>query len=83
MLDDATPSLHPLVANFITTTGCSVPVPHFGTLALAGTTRLDFSLRIGATGSHVPRKGQMQIHAAFMPDAARTAIRTPSGLLPG
>ena len=82
-LNNATPLVQSDYRTFIPNTGCSVPVPHFGTLVLAGTTRLDFSLRIGATGSHVPRKGQMQVHAAFMPDAARTAIRTPSGLLPG
>ena len=30
---------------------------------------LDVSLRIGATGSHVPHKSLNQGHAAFMPDA--------------
>jgi len=36
---------------FIPTTDCSVPVPRIGTLALAGVSRLSFSLYIGATGS--------------------------------
>jgi hypothetical protein len=76
-LDNATPSVQSDYRTFVPTTGCSTPVPRLGTLILAGTTRLDFSLRIGATGSHVPRKSQMQSHAAFMPDAVRTVIRAP------
>jgi hypothetical protein len=82
-LDNATPSVQSDYRTFVPTMGCPAPVPRVGTLALAGATRLDFFLSIGATGSHVPRKGQMQSHAAFMPDAVRTAIRTPSGLIPG
>ncbi len=39
--------------------------------------RLRFSLRIGATGSHVPHKSQDRVLAAFMPDAARTVNRCP------
>jgi hypothetical protein len=32
---------------------------------------------IEATGSHVPHKGLMQVHAAFMPDAAQPSCRPP------
>src|SRR5215469_3915774 len=81
--DNATPSVQFDYRTFRPTMGCSAPVPRLGTLILTGTTRLDFFLRIGATGSHVPRKSQMQSHATFMPDVIRTAARPSSGLLPG
>src|SRR5271157_656112 len=74
-LNNATPSLQPYYRTFITTTGCSAPVPRIGTLILAGTACLDFSLRIGATGSRVPHRSLDQSHAAFMPDAAWAEIR--------
>src|SRR5271165_611103 len=54
-----------------------------GTLILAGAACLDSSLRIGATGSHVPYKSLTQSHAAFMPDAAWAAIRPSPRLIPG
>ena len=82
-LNNATPSLQPHYRTFITTTGCSAPVPRIGTLTLIGTAHLDFSLSIGATGSRVPRKSLVQSHAAFMPDAAWAAIRPPPRLVPG
>ena len=44
---------------------------------------LDFSLSIGATGSHVPHGSLKQVHAAFMPDAARAVSRFSPGLIPG
>jgi hypothetical protein len=44
---------------------------------------LDVSLRIEATGSHVPCKSLPQSHAAFMPDAVWAEIRTPPRLVPG
>src|SRR5689334_25296328 len=50
---------------------------------LIGSTYLDFSLRIGATGSHVPHRSLAQSHAAFMPDAAWAAIRPSPRLFPG
>lgn len=37
---------------------------------LVVTTHLCFSLSIGATGSHVPHKSLVQVHAASMPGAA-------------
>jgi len=82
-LNNATPSLQFHYRTFITTTGCSAPVPRIGTLILAGTTYLDFSLRIGATGSHVPHKSLSCSHAAFMPDAVWAVIRPPPRLIPG
>ena len=35
------------------------------------------------TGSHVPCKSPAQLHAAFMPDVVRAAIRPSPGLVPG
>src|SRR5580692_1260910 len=82
-LNNATPSVQSDYRTFLPTTGCSAPVPHFGTLILAGTTRLDFSLCIRATGSHVPRKSQMQshaLHAGCHPDSNLDTLRTYPGL---
>src|ERR1700733_847930 len=56
-LNNATPSLQPHYRTFVTTTGCSAPVPRIGTLTLIGSTYLDFSLSIGATGSRGPPAG--------------------------
>ncbi len=42
-----------------------------------GFSRLDHSLGIGTTGSHVPYKSLVQLRAACMPDAARAAFRKP------
>jgi hypothetical protein len=82
-LNNAAPSLQLHYRAFITTTSCPAPVPRIGTPILAGASRLDRSLRIGATGSHVPHKSPVQSHAAFMPDAVWAAIRTPPRLVPG
>jgi len=40
-----------------------------------GVSRLDVSLGIGATGSHVPYKSLVELRAAYMPDAARAGFR--------
>ena len=82
-LNNAAPSLQFHYRTFLTTTGCSVPVPRIGTQILTGTTCLDFSLRIGATGSHVPPRSLNWSHAASMPDAVWAAIRPPPRLVPG
>jgi hypothetical protein len=82
-LNNATPSLQPHYRTFIATMGCSAPVPRIGTLTLIGSAYLDFSLSIGATGSHVPHRSLIQSHAAFMPDAAWAAIRPSPRLVPG
>src|SRR5208282_2269037 len=67
-LNNATPSLQPYYRTFLTTTGCSAPVPCIGTLTLIGSAYLDFSLNIRATNSRVPHRSLDQSHAAFMPD---------------
>jgi hypothetical protein len=36
---------------------------------------LGFSLLIEATGSHVPHKGLVQVHATSMPDVAQAGCR--------
>ena len=47
-----------------------------------GLRRLDVSLGIGATGSHVPYKSLVELRAAYMPDAARAGFRAPPELIP-
>jgi hypothetical protein len=42
-----------------------------------GVRRLDFSLGIEATGSHVPYKSLVESRAAYMPDAVRAGSRLP------
>src|SRR5208337_3227197 len=81
--NNATPSLQPYYRTFLTTTGCSAPVPCIGTLTLIGSAYLDFSLNIRATGSRVPHRSLDQSHAAFMPDAAWAEIRPSPRLVPG
>src|SRR5437764_11184658 len=54
-----------------------------GTLVLAVTDRLDFSLNIGTTGSCVPYRSPSQGHAAFMPDAGWSVGRLPPTLARG
>src|SRR5260370_17429561 len=76
-LNNAAPSLQPHYGAFTATTGCSAPVPRFGTLTLVGATYLDFSLRIGPTGSHVPRKSLTRSPPPLIPHAACPAT-TPS-----
>ena len=76
-LDDPTPSLHLHYRDFYTTTSWSVPVPCIGTLTLMGSSHLSFSLNIRTTGSHVPHKSPVQVHATFMPDAAQAVSRSP------
>jgi hypothetical protein len=50
-------------------------VPRIGTQSLTGIARSTRSLCIGTTGSHVPCKSLIQIHAAFEPDAARAGLQ--------
>src|SRR5215207_4041656 len=47
-----------------------------------GLSRLDVSLCIGATGSHVPYKSLIRLRAAYMPDVARAVFRTAPELIP-
>ena len=81
--NDAAPSVQPHYRAFLPTTGCSAPVPRIGTLILMGSPDSDFSLGIGATGSHVPHQSLDRGHAAFMPDAAWAVDRSPPRLIPG
>src|SRR5258708_4388277 len=69
--DTAAPSVQSHYGTFLPTTGCSAPVPRIGTPALAGASRLSFSLSIGTTGSHVPQKSLIRVHAASKPGAAQ------------
>jgi len=63
--------------------GCSAPVPRIGTLALAGASRLRFSLNIGATGSRVPQQSLIRVHAASKPGAARAGLQGSARTNPG
>jgi hypothetical protein len=76
-LNNAAPSVQPHYRAFIPTTGHSAPVLRIGTLALAVGAACGFSLGIGATGSHVPYKSQVELRAAYMPDAARAVSGLP------
>jgi hypothetical protein len=62
---------------------CSGPVPRIGTPALAGTSRLSFSLRIGTTGSRVPQQNLIRVHAASKPGAARAGLQGSARTHPG
>ena len=68
------------------------PQPYYGPLRPCaplrysgprGFSRSDVSLRIGATGSHVPYKSLIRLRAAYMPDAARAGFRATPELIPG
>src|SRR5271166_211416 len=74
-LNNAVPSVQLHYRAFIPTTDRPASVPCIGTLILAGTACLDFSLNIRATGFRVPHRSLDQSHAAFMPDAAWAEIR--------
>src|ERR1019366_3629102 len=43
----------------------------------------EFSLRIGAIGSHVPHESLSRARAAFMPVTARAVSRLPPSFVPG
>ena len=68
---------------FNPTTGYSVPVPHIGTWVLMGITYSDVSCCIEATGSHVPHKSLIRVHAAFKPDAAGAGLQDSAHADPG
>src|SRR6266567_4715789 len=82
-LNNAAPSVQPHYRAFIPTTGHSAPVLRIGTLVLAVLAACDLSLCIGATGSHVPYKSQVELRAAYMPDATRAGFRATPELVPG
>jgi hypothetical protein len=58
-------------------------VATIGTLVLTVFGHLDFSLRVGTTGSHVPYKSPFRLRAAYMPDVARAVFRTTPQLIRG
>ena len=53
-----------------------------GTQSLARITRSTRSLSIGTTGSHVPYKSLLQVHAAFEPDAAWAGLQDSAHAYP-
>src|SRR4051794_1967971 len=71
---------------FLPPTSCSAPVPRPCAPPRysdpCGLSRLDVSLCIGATGSHVPYESLIRLRAAYMPDAARAVFRTAPDLIP-
>src|SRR5216683_820061 len=81
--DDDVPSVQRHYSTFVPTTDAPAPVLRIGTLVLAVTDRLDFSLHIGTTGSCVPYRSPSQGHAAFMPDAGWAVGRLPPTLARG
>src|SRR5205814_9702792 len=81
--DDDVPSVQRHYSTFVPITDASTPVFRIGTLVLAVTDRLDFSLNIGTTGSCVPYRSPSQGHAAFMPDAGWAVGRLPPTLARG
>src|SRR2546429_7312055 len=81
--DDDVPSVQRHYSTFVPITDASAPVFRIGTLVLAVTDRLDFSLNIGTTGSCVPYRSPSQGHAAFMPDAGWAVGRLPPTLARG
>jgi hypothetical protein len=90
-LDTAAPSLQPHYRAFITTTSSSAPVLRLSPSILAGVSDLDLLLAIvhkaraaiATTGSHVPNKSLIWVHAAFQPDAAKTGLQGSVLAYPG
>src|SRR5215469_9552012 len=76
-LNNATPSVRPHYRALFPTTGRSAPVPRLDTLILMGATHLDFSLRIWATGSHIPCKSPAH-EAELIRRVASRLARYPS-----
>ncbi len=75
--NNAAPSVQPHYRAFIPTTSRSAPHAPHRYSGPCGFSRLDVSLGIGTTGSHVPYKSLLQLRAPYMPDAARAAFRQP------
>lgn len=75
--NNATPSVQTYYGAFVPGTGCSAPMSRISNLFLAGSSRLNFSLRIGTPGSLVPCRSPAQTLGAFMPDAVWAELRTP------
>ena len=82
-LNTTAPSVQRHYRAFNPTTGCSAPVPRISTSGLAGTAHSTISLSIRTTGSPVPCKSLIQIHAAFQPDAVWAGLQVSAQTLPG
>ena len=75
---------------FSTTTSSSALVPRLSPSNLAGASDLDLPLvivhkaraSIAVTGSHVPSKSLILVHAAFRPDAAEASFKASPLLIP-
>jgi hypothetical protein len=74
LLDDATPLLHP-VSGTSRLLRVALPLCLASVLSSLRVLRLDFSLGIKTTGSHVPYKSLDHVHATFMPDADQAVDR--------
>src|SRR5437763_15691751 len=81
--DDDVPSVQRHYSTFVPTTDAPAPVFRIGTLVLAVTDRLDFSLHIGTTGSCVPYRSPSQGHDAFITVAGWAVGRLPTTLYCG
>src|ERR1700738_4441221 len=76
--DDLPPSLHEHYTRFITTTGQSAPLRRIGTFGLAVGAACAFPCH-RRPGSHVPYQSQIELRAAYMPDAAwAVSVHPPS-----
>src|SRR5712691_2051967 len=82
-LDDATPSLHPLIADFLATTSCSLPLPRLGTLILVGPPLGFLPLH---RGTRFPRSAQepgprsRRLHAGRHPSSRQAPARAAPGV---
>ena len=81
-LNTTAPSVQRHYRAFNPTTGCSAPVLRLGTRDLTGIARSTSSLSIGATGSPVPCKSLIQVHAAFEPGAAGAGLQISAPTYP-
>jgi hypothetical protein len=77
-LNNATPSVRPHYRALIPNTGCSAPVPRFGTLILMGASHLDFFLSIGAQVPTFHARAQL----SFTPPPCRMSSGQQSGRPP-
>src|ERR1700692_2883407 len=82
-LNNATPSVRLHYRALSPNTGCSAPVLPLRYSHPYGDLPFGFLPSHRGTGSHVPCKSPAQLHAAFMPDVVRAAIRPSPGLVPG
>src|SRR5260363_15472 len=75
---NATPSLHGQYSRFLTTTGCSVPVPCIGTLILKISVFCVSPLASRRLVPAVPYKSLHQTHATYTPDTTCSVTELPA-----